>query len=143
VGNGVVSEEDARLKGWDVGTSAKFDEARNEVISADMVETTPKNGTFRDDMFNYRSKKRTYSDSDSSEPNVAVNNARVKKGKKRKPIPSRKRARRGSSAVATDSDDDHDGNQRGLGSVSVKRRAAVEVADTMPRKKMKRPPEQE
>ena len=107
------------------------------------METTPKNGTFRDDMFNFRSKKRTYSDSDSSEPNVAVNNASVKKNKKRKLIPSKKRARRGSSAVATDSDDDYDANQRGLGSVSVKRRAAVEVADTKPRKKTKRLPEQE
>lgn len=57
VRNDVVSEEDARLKGWDIGTSAKFDEARNEVISADRVETTPKNGTFREDMFNFRSKK--------------------------------------------------------------------------------------
>jgi len=140
VRNDVVSEEDARWKGWDVGTSAKFDEARSEVISADKVETTPENGTFRDDMFNFRSKKRTYSDSDSSEPNVAVNNARVKKSKKRKPIPSKKRARRGSSAVTTDSDNDDDGNQRGLGSVSVKRRAAVGVADTKPRKRRKDSP---
>ncbi|KAG0060268.1 hypothetical protein BGZ89_012411 [Linnemannia elongata] len=135
VRNDVISEEDARLRGWDVGTSAKFGGARNEFISADKVETTPKNGPFRDDMFNYRSKKRKYSDSDSSEPDAAMN---YKKGKKRKPIPSRKRTRRGSSAGVTDSDDD--GNQRGLGSVSLKRRAAVEVADTKPRKRRKDSP---
>jgi len=85
-------------------------------------------------------KKRTYSDNDSSEPNVAVNKARVKKSKKRQPIPSKKRARRGSSAVATDSDNDHDGNQRVLGSVSAKRRAAVKVADTESRKRRKDSP---
>jgi energy-coupling factor transporter ATP-binding protein EcfA2 len=143
VGNDIVSEEDVRLKGLDVGSSAKFAEARNEVISADKLEPTPKIGTFREDMFNFRSKKRIYSDSDSSEPNVAVNNARVKKSKKRQPVPSKKRARRGSSAVATDSDKDDVGNQIALGSVTVKRRAALEVADTMPRKKPKRLPEQE
>lgn len=140
VRNDVISEEDARLEGWDVGTSSKFGEARNEVISADKVEATPKNGTFREDMFNFRSKKRTYYDSDSSEANFAVNNAIVKKSRKRKPIPSKKRARRGSSAVATGSDNDDDGNQIGLGSVAVKRKAVVEVADTEPRKKTKDSP---
>jgi hypothetical protein len=56
VRNDVISDKDARLKGWDIGTSAKFNDSRNDAISADKVETTPKNGAFREKMFNFRSK---------------------------------------------------------------------------------------